>query len=180
MNDGERTKRLVLVVGGLAAISAAVAFISPEPDSVFSRLPPDQRAFIAAVRQGRTAYNNRPNDLADDVSRPARARAICSALSSKMEISDWSGRVTKIDRFWGKGVLYVELDYKLTLKTLDIEIGSPLYQQVSAAKQGDMIRFSGSFAGSPQDCVKEWSRTLEGSMLDPEFPFTFTHVGPLR
>lgn len=155
-----------------------------------AQLPPSQRAFIAAVEAGQTAYRSGANDMQKGAARPARAKAICSTLSSKA-VSDWVGQVYKLSSNGdGKGVLSIKIAKDVTVATWNnavsdigdktlIEPDSALFGRASSLSQGQWVKFSGTFRPSSVDCVLEGSITLSGSLTEPDFIFRFSEITPL-
>ena len=153
----------------------------------FFTLPARQEAFIQAVSEAREAFRAAANGLARGGTRAARREALCSVLKSR-SVKGWVGRiVTLSSNADGKGVLSVELADGLAVKTWNNELAdmgadtlispsSRLFARLAALKEGDRIRFSGTFLPSDVDCIREASLTQSGSMRDPEFIFRFRSV----
>ncbi len=150
-------------------------------------LPAAEQEFIRAVRDGRTAFQRAPNEMAQGGTRSTRRLAICRSLSGG-SVSGWSGQIRKLgSNSDGKGVLEISLAEDIRLETWNNDLSdisdntlidptSSLFAHLSKMKDGDQVVFSGSFLPSDVDCVRETSVTLEGSMTDPEFVFRFTSV----
>lgn len=192
---------LVVVGGGLAyaisrtdigdRMSAAVAADEPPPLPVVNQaeMPPAQQALLAAVGRGRDAYASGVNDMARGAARPVRAREVCSAVTD-LTARDWIGLVNGLSsRPDGRGVLSVDVGDRIAVTTRTnadsdrvdntlIEPGSPVFAQASRLKVGRKVRFSGRFAASEMDCLKEASLTLAASMQRPEYLMVFTAIAP--
>jgi hypothetical protein len=85
-------------------------------DRLQALMPADEAGVVAAVVAARNQYASAPNDMAKGASRPARARAVCAALSSR-SVSGWVGRVTDLTTNGeGKGVLKVEIGPDVSVK----------------------------------------------------------------
>ncbi len=161
---------------------------SPTPsERMQSLMPPAQVALIESVESARRQYAAGANDMAKGAARPARAQSICRALSGLM-VDDWVGRVkilsTNSD---GKGVLGVEIGTKINVKTWNnalsdvadrtlIEPSTQLFSYASSLRQGQIVRFSGTFFRSETDCIEESSISLSGSIREPDFVFRFNSV----
>ena len=154
-------------------------------------MPLDEKQFITVIETARTAYNAAPNDMLKGVERVNRKKAIRSALPKRI-VSGWIGKVIKLDSTGkdAKGIFGVSIAKDISIKTWNntfsdtsfetlIESDSSLFKVVSSMKVGDMVRFSGEFFDSQEDCAKESSVTTSGSMNDPEFIFRFSRVEPL-
>jgi hypothetical protein len=170
------------------ASSDKVATAKPAPaPSPAMEMPWGQKAFIAAVEAGRTAYQSGSNDMQKGAARPARAKALCSVLGSKV-VYGWVGQVEKLSSNGdGKGVLVIRIAKEVYIKTWNnavsdigdktlIEPASSLFSKASALSTGQWVKFSGSFRPSDTDCVRESSMTLSGSLTEPEFIFKFSEI----
>lgn len=158
---------------------------APEP-----AMPPAEAAMLAAVQTAMTQTSQATNDMQIGGIRARRAQGICAAIKS-LQIANWIGRVTKVSaNSDGKGVLTVELADNIVVKTWNndlsdigsktlIEPTSPLFQKASMLREGQAVRFSGSFIKGDVDCVRESSMTLKGSMEEPDFIFRFSDIAPL-
>lgn len=149
--------------------------------------PIEQDRFIQAIEKARTAYKAGQTDLQRGASRPMRAQEICAALPSS-ELNGWVGQIQLLTTNGsGDGVLVVELsrDIKLltmptsftdtTYKTM-VRPGSPLYQSLLEMKEGDFVHFDASLFPAEDDCYKEMSLTMQGSIEKPEFVTRFNRV----
>src|ERR1700694_854407 len=105
-----------LFVGpGAGASPPPVAKAPPNSDPA---LPPHQKALLAAVETGRSAYAAGKNEMAKGAARPIRSRAICSSLGSGLSIYDWIGTVSTLSSNGdGKGVLAIEIGRNIFVKT---------------------------------------------------------------
>lgn len=146
--------------------------------------PAQQEAFLKIVEEGQRAFRAAENDFQRGATRPVRSQAICSALSS-VAVSNWIGRVSRLTtNSEGLGVLGIDVGSKILATTwnnklsdmvADSLIGpnTAVYQRMGSLKNGDLVRFSGSFVRGGADCIQEQSVTIRGSMADPEFTFVF-------
>ena len=154
--------------------------------------PADEVAFITAVDQGKSAAKQAANDMAKGGTRAVRKTAICAALPSH-DIADWTGKITELSsNSEGKGVLAIDIDDGITLVTWNnalsdtsdqtlIDPSSSLFKTVSSLKEGDAIKFSGSFIDSDEDCVEENSLlSVEESMSNPHFIMRFSSAKQLE
>jgi hypothetical protein len=151
--------------------------------------PADEQQFIRAVQESRTAFQQAANEMAQGGTRALRRERICQDLTG-LEVSGWVSQINKLgSNSDGKGVLEVSLADGVTLATWNNDLSdisdntlinpaSPLFQSLAQMKVGDQVTFSGSFAPSDVDCVREASMTLSGSMTDPDFVFRFSSVSP--
>ncbi len=75
----------------------------------------------------------------------------------------------------GSKILATTWNNKLSDMVADSLIGpnTAVYQRMGSLKNGDLVRFSGSFVRGGADCIQEQSVTIRGSMADPEFTFVF-------
>lgn len=149
--------------------------------------PAQEAALVRAVTQFAVAYDAASNDFAKGAQRQARARAICSILSGR-SVQNWTGHIQSLSSSSsGDGVLSVTIAENVTLKTYNnsfsdmsdntlIKESAPFYANLSQAKEGASVTFSGNFSNSTEDCIKEGSLTQAGSMREPEFIFRFSDV----
>lgn len=154
-----------------------------------AEMPPAEAALIAAVQAARQQYRDAPNDMARGAARPMRARAICAALGS-LGAQGWTGTVKELTSNGdGKGVLMLSIGENVSVGTWDnalsdildnslIDPVSPVFAQAAVLRRGQRVRFSGRFAASDRDCVREMSMTMSGSVSEPEFVFVFEAVAP--
>lgn len=162
---------------------------APAPSPAPS-MPEAEAAMISAVQTAMTQTAQAANDMQIGGIRARRAQGICTAIKS-LQITSWIGRVTKVSaNSDGKGVLTVELADNIVVKTWNndlsdigsktlIEPTSALFQKASMLREGQSVRFSGSFIKGDVDCVRESSMTLKGSMEEPDFIFRFSDIAPL-
>jgi hypothetical protein len=153
--------------------------------------PSDQTAFTNAIITAREAYESAENDLAKGGARPKRGKAICEVVTAP-DVKDWRGTVYKLSTNGeGWGVLSIELEGDIWVSTWNnsfsdamygtlIDPSSDLFNALGSLKEGQEVTFSGSFFkdGVNGDCYSEKSMTMEGSMSQPEFVFTFSAVSP--
>lgn len=152
--------------------------------------PQAEQALVAAVEAARQQYDAGANDMAKGAARPMRARATCQALG-ELAARDWVGHIQTLSSNGdGKGVLAISIGSDVILKTWNNDLSdagdqtmidptSSLFAAASSLKEGDLVRFSGSFIPSNTDCVEEGSLTLEGSIDKPEYIFRFSSISAL-
>lgn len=200
-------KKFVFVAAGLLGLSVLVRVVTSsssngdgEPAQSASNgasnpssqeaLPSDESEFISTVGSFQTRYGEAVNEFQKSAVRRSRAQAFASMLPSRL-VENWVGRISSMEtNSDGNGVLSVDLPGGSRIKVgtwnnalSDIEDdtliphGSPLYNQIANLADGDVVFFSGRFAPSGLDYVKESSVTEAGSMAEPEFIFTFVSVG---
>jgi hypothetical protein len=176
---------LFLAFSCFSAAAMAVADIQPSPDY----FPPAELAFIAAVQKAQEAYVVAPNEFQRGALRPFRAPAICSALGGRLAAAQWTGRIVELSTNGdGKGVLAIEIAPHIVLRTWNnsfsdlmdhtlIEPGSRIYQAMMGLRKGQWVGFNASFFHAENDCVKEGSVSLGGSLESPDFIVRFFDVG---
>jgi hypothetical protein len=173
--------------------SSASAPPAPAPSPIIGdrqqAIKDHQQALIDAVEDARQRYRTAANDMARGGTRAWRKDVICKLLPS-LTVKDWKGEIYKLSsNSDGKGVVEITIGRDTYVKTWNnslsdigdhtlIEPNSAIFRTLSQMKEGDRIRFSGSFIGSDTDCVKEASMTQNGSMTEPEFIFRFLGVSP--
>jgi hypothetical protein len=167
--------------------STKVSFDAHLRSEAFFRIPAKQQAFVDAVERARQNYDAAENDLAKGRTRNARKQAVCGLLKSKT-VEGWVGHITNLSSNEdGKGVLKIILSDHATVKTWNnafsdvvhntlIDPASPISQTLMSLKEGDRVRFSGTFFQSDVDCIHEASMTLDGSMNQPEYIIRFSSI----
>jgi hypothetical protein len=156
-------------------------------------IPAEQRAFQTTIETARSAYVSAPNDLVRGKERPKRGQAICSAMPSP-DVKDWVGTVYNVTSTNdGSGVFSVELAEEIWVSTWNnsgsetatglqtlIAADSPLFARLEGLREGEPVIFTGRFFmdNKGEDCFKEFSLTMDGSMSQPEFLFAFSDVRP--
>jgi TonB family protein len=139
-------------------------------------IPESQKTFKDVVHKYKEIYNTKE----ESSMRTRRKQALGNLIGTHMEVKDWIGVVSVNQP--ENGVLYINIDGKVTICTgpveggIPIPKGSPLYNQAANLKEGDRVVFSGVFFPSDTDYVREMSRTEWGSMTDPEFLMRFTSI----
>ncbi len=154
-------------------------------------IPSAEQAVISAVQAARQAYNSGSNDLQKGAARVQRGKGICQAIPDRRAIH-WIGKVSALSSNGeGKGVLAIEIADGIQVKTWsnafsdafdDTLIGqsSPVFKQVQTLTVGERVQFSGVFPADDNDCIKEPSLTLEGSISEPDFIIKFTEIMPIE
>lgn len=183
---GGKVAGLVLIVVVLILAGAYSASTSGPSES----FPEDQAAFVTAAQDAQSAAQN-ANEMQVVGLRKERATGMCAALGHSMEVTDWYGTVADVATTMGgdSGSLEVEMADDIRVGTWNnsfsdalsgdgtlIAADSPLYRQVAALEEGDMVRFSGSFTADKERCVDEQSITDVGGVESPTFTFAFTEV----
>jgi hypothetical protein len=166
----------------------------PQSDSVApatsnSALPPAEVALIDAVKGAIAQYQNGQTEMQKGASRPMRAQAICRALPGR-RAQNWIGTISNIDTNGeGKGVLVIQIADGITVETWNnslsdvmdhtlIEATSSVFTSALQLKQGQRVRFSGTFLPSETDCIEERSLSLRGSVTEPAFILRFEAISP--
>jgi hypothetical protein len=168
--------------------SAPAPVAPPEPEA--PQQPADQVRFVEAVMNAERAYFDAETEMAQGGTRAERRVAICAALKGPV-VQNWIGTVNDATSDNdGRGILTLHIARGIGLGTTNnslsnpefdtlIAPGSSVFKAASALVKGDTVQFSGTFFPDDQDCVREVSDTLRGSMTDPEFLFRFIAVKKL-
>ena len=151
-------------------------------------IPGDEDSMIGIVQQAHRAYSAAgSNQLQAGSTRPARAKSLC-ALMTNTGVRDWTGVVSTLStNNDGRGVLGVRIADDLELKTWNnalsdisdltlLQPDSPMYRAALELKEGVAVKFSGQFIRNDQDCFRESSLTMAGSMTSPSFIFRFSSI----
>lgn len=149
--------------------------------------PGNQLRFVRVVGDAINAYNDAPNDMAKGALRPKRKDAICSVLGESTE-GEWTGLVETLStNNDGDGVLAIKIAPHVVVKTWNnslSDIGNntllkpsdPVHTIAVTLKEGDLVKFSGTFFKDETDCIDEASLTLDGAMTEPEFIIRFASI----
>lgn len=152
------------------------------PDTI----PAKQLRFLALLDDARVAAETTPNPQATVAIQAQRRDSVCELMQDPAA-TNWVGRIKamKADQ-QGRGMLAVEIGNKAVLTTAVnprdadetetlVPRTSPLYQEISRFKSGDMVVLSGKFLGSADSCLRDI-----GTLADPVFLFTFSSVSRYR
>lgn len=153
-------------------------------------MPIEQAEVIGAVMTARRQYAQGANEMAKGAARPARGAAICAALRSH-SVDSWVGRISNLSsNSDGKGVLAIEIGPNIRLKTWNnslsdmsdqtlIDPKSSIFRDASALQVGRAVYLSGYLIQDANDCIKESSMSLAGSIREPEFIMRFRSIRPI-
>ncbi|QMV13601.1 hypothetical protein [Vibrio spartinae] len=148
-----------------------------------------QLQLVVASYNGQITYNEAKNELAKGGTRGQRKNELCGLQGKHY---DWIGKVTTLTtNSEGKGVLAVEFAEDMHLTTANnafsdiganslLDPSSDIFQSALTLSRGDIIRFDGYLFSSRNDCVRELSATLRGSMTEPDYLFKFIHIEKLN
>lgn len=162
-----------------------------EASGEYGPQPPDQIAVVQAVTNAQSASRDVDNDLQRGAVLRDRTNAICSTLSSK-SVAGWTGVVETLDANGeGKGVVAIDIAEDVQVKTWNnafsdimdetlIDPSSPLFDQALSLSEGQVVQFSGTFLPDDENCIREASITLSGSLQTPAFIFRFASIEPLN
>lgn len=163
--------------------------IEPKKAISFEMMPPDQQSFINAVLTAQAGGDTAANDMQLGAIMHKRNKEICKVLKSK-SVKGWVGEVVNVSaNSDGKGVFGVKVAPKVEVTTWNnalsdiidntlIEPGSNIFERASSLKEGQIVKFSGTF-GKPfeeNECIRESSISLAGKVSAPEFIMKFTDL----
>lgn len=168
--------------------AVTVALCSAIQGGAMAQKPtPDQAKFIEIVSAGQHAYKTAANDMAAGGTRVVRKVRLCRELPARA-VKDWIGTIKTLSTANdGRGVLVIAVAKDVSIGTFNnsfsdhsyrtlIAPGSPVFNAAVSMKVGEKVEFSGSFVVDDDDCMKETSISLAGSMTAPTFLFRFTSV----
>ena len=172
--------------------TSVVTQIRPASPSIFNTRyasdPENEISFINALFYIRQQYQGAGGDADQSAIQVARARAICTALRSRLHIRYWIGTIKSFSVTPdGLGALKIEIADNIYLSTnnnfiskssdsVPIDIQSPNFAGIEAMQPGTEVMFSGSFFPDPTDCIQEVSLTFAGMISTPEFIFRFEGI----
>lgn len=130
VTDKAPTDTAEIKLPDVAPVAASVTAELPTPiktATLTPSLPTEQKRFIEIIEHARNQFDEAKNDLAKGATRPARAKAICSAFRSK-QVRDWIGRVYRLSsNSDGKGVLTIEVGEQIRLGTTNNALSDVAY-----------------------------------------------------
>jgi len=160
-----------------------------------TQLPVSERAFVEAVESFYTPYAEAPNDLQKSSLRTQRRNKLAEILP-ELQVRGWVGVIDSdgttsegkayvtIRLGGGKNVKVMTWNNALSDVSASTLIGqdNPVYSALSHLKQGDSVKFDGTFLLDPvsRDYCWEASLTEEGSMTDPDFLMRFSEIEPAK
>jgi len=159
-----------------------------------------QGQLVSIVSDARSRYKAaNGNEVLQRSIHKDRDEAFCALVPSVATADRWTGRIKSVRE---PGVLadpnYVALSIEIAgdiviethgfvldkdiAASTNIHKGTELYNIVTKLTPGTRVKFSGKFVpkGGPRStCLPERSVTMDGSMTEPEFVFSFEQVTPL-
>ena len=175
-------------------ISANAVSSDGQTTNVSARpMPKDEAAFVRAVQKAQADDKTAANDMQKGGVRASRENELCKMLGA-LNAANWVGDVYSISsNSDGKGVLAITVAPGVYIQTWNnafsdiadstlIEPNSPTFTKASQLKEGQQVKFSGTFFRDAEDtvgCLKEGSLTLDGKLSEPEFIFRFSDVAAI-
>ena len=143
------------------------------PIRIWDLMPSDERDFITLVDNSAAAYR-----AGQAGARETRAREICKMSLSSKPVEGWVGRVSKVTTDEkGKVSFSLRIAPDIVIITGDEGLIDPSATTPNARaswlKEGEWLRFFGSFVKSDADCVTEIGDRPDVSMTQPQFVFRF-------
>ena len=151
-------------------------------------LPDTESRLIEIISKAQNESKNADNDMQRGGIKNKRDKEMCMVMNS-LSVDNWVGTIETIDaNSDGKGVLAIKIADNIQVKTWNnafsdmsfdtlIDPNSPLFATASAMKEGQIVRFTGSFfSGRNDDCLEESSLSLSGKLSEPELIFKFSNI----
>ncbi|WP_077316160.1 hypothetical protein, partial [Vibrio gazogenes] len=151
--------------------------------------PLSQLKLTIASYNGQMAYQEATSEQSKGASREQRKNKLCDLQGKHY---GWIGKVTNLTtNSEGKGVLAVKFGENMHLTTSNntfsdiganslLDPSSDIFQSAFKLSRGDIIRFDGYLFSNKNDCIREFSDTMKGSMTEPNYLFKFIHVEKLN
>ena len=155
-----------------------------ERQTLESQIPEDQLKFVKVVTNSVSGFRGAKNELQQSILRDQRKEEISAALR-RYTVNSWVGTINQLEtNADGKAILSVRISPDITVKTWNnalsdinsktlIEKNNPVYSSLLNLSNGQRVKFTGSFFPSETDFIEETSLTIDGSMRNPEFLFSF-------
>lgn len=179
--------------GGTTQAAPKTVGLTSDGDSSTIPMPEDQKAFVRANLEAKSAAEKAENDMQKGAAKAVRNKAICDLLRLKRVVSGWVGSVESIGANGdGFGVVSIMIADDVYIKTWNnalsdygdntlIKPGTELFDTAATLKKGQLVEFDGTFIKGKADgeCVHESSMSLDGSLREPEYVFSFRRIKPL-
>jgi hypothetical protein len=172
--------------------TTVITQIRPANPSIFTSKyasdPDTEVSLINAVFNIRQQYQSAGSDADQAAIQLARARALCTALHSRLHVRYWIGTIKSFSLTPDNlGALKIEIADNVYLSTnnnfiskssdsVPIDVQSPNFTGIEGMQPGTEVMFSGSFFPDPTDCIQEVSLTFAGMISSPEFIFRFEAI----
>lgn len=172
--------------------SAATAAPRQTPDPVPApsrRVPAEQEAFVALIREYEDRYDTAETDLQRANVRVQRRQALCDLIPDRT-VTDWVGEVDTIGgNSDGDAYLDIEIADDIHIGTWNNRLSDlfddtlvlatdPLYDTLLALRVGERVTFSGEFMSTSDECLRTSNLTEAFDMSRPDFKFKFSAVSP--
>lgn len=163
----------VVLIFGFVVVAAISGGLGAESEA--------QDEFVDVVAEASAEASGTDNDLAINRALEQRGAALCDLLGPDLEAVEWVGDVEDVGSalFSEDGVLIIAITDDIAVRTNSdtrIEPGSDLHETLIGLREGDRVRFSGSFVADEEQCVRETSLLNENSLATPDFGFKFETV----
>lgn len=183
---------LVIASLGDTSSTSSSGSASDEPSATAEKIgKPDQVAFHAKLGELKNEYNA----VDGEMQKSKVYRDLKSFMMSYLNggsFSNWEGIVDTIGTNEGGKKAYLEINsdaggYAIAYATWNnelsdiadnsmISLGSGMYKQLEAVKEGDSVVFSGSFVRDDTRGFGEQSITEAGFVTDPKFVIRFSSI----
>lgn len=151
-------------------------------------MPPGERSFIAAIDQGRAAYEAGAADTEKAAARLTRAGEICRVVPNP-HVFAWSGVVEAVSaEADSSAFVSIEIETNIRLTTRDGAAGSSaidpyVLPSLASLQPGQAVAFSGLFqAARPggADCYRQTAPTPGDAMTAPVFVIGLYGIAPFK
>jgi hypothetical protein len=145
-------------------------------------MPEREQQFLQLLESAKARNNPAPNPAAQ--SSPGQTR-ICGSAGIA---TDWEGKVGWIYLLLGDNfALSVKIAPQVIVRSSDgfnargswIRPGTPVYSQAKSLKEGDIVRFSGTFEKDEKDCFLQDAAGHDSASADA-FLFQFNSISAIR
>ena len=169
-------------------LSSAPATVPKTPaDRAARAMPPAERSFIAAIDQGKAAYEAGATDAEKAAARASRAGEICRAIPNP-HVFAWSGVVDAVSPEAG-GAPFVSIEIAPAIRVTTrgdaddaaAAIDPYVLPALAMLQPGQAVVFSGLFlAPRPDgaDCYRQASLTAGDAMTAPVFRISLYGIAP--
>jgi len=152
-------------------------------------MPPAEQSFIAAIEQGKAAYEAGPGDAEKAAARATRAGALCQAVPNPHFFA-WSGVVAAVSAdAAGPPFVSIEIAPKTRLTTQDDTaagagtIDPDVLPALSTLQPGQAVAFTGIFRPArpgDADCYRQAMPTPDEAMAAPVFVIGLYSIAPFK
>lgn len=157
------------------------------PPASTLEMPEEQRRLLQTVARARALFVAAKNPEEKRRARRERSRDLCMGLPDASAV-EWLGEIEDVSVTRDlRGIVRIRLGDGIVVRTWTtgasdlndrtlMGLSDPLFAEAMALRKGDKVVFSGAFPRDSDDCLREASLTVHGSLTRPEFIIRFSRI----